>query len=81
MSSLQDASQRRMFKENYNAMSAMVDICFRDCVNDFTSKTLSGKEETCISRCTEKFIKLSMRADFNAAAFQLESQQATPFKI
>ncbi|KAJ3084891.1 hypothetical protein BCR33DRAFT_847513 [Rhizoclosmatium globosum] len=71
-----ESAQRRLFKDNYAAMSNMVDICFRDCVNDFTSKTLSGKEETCVKRCTEKFLKLSMRVDFNAAAFHMEQQKA-----
>jgi len=35
--------------------------CFDDCINDFTSKALSTKEETCVSRCVDKFIKTSDR--------------------
>lgn len=35
--------------------------CFDDCINDFTSKAVSTKEETCISRCVDKFIKASER--------------------
>lgn len=35
--------------------------CFDDCVNDFTSKAVSSKEETCIGRCVDKFIKASER--------------------
>ncbi|KAJ3066506.1 protein transporter tim9 [Podochytrium sp. JEL0797] len=66
------------FKDNYTGLSQMVDVCFRDCIHDFTSKSLMAKEETCISRCTEKFLKLSMRADFNAAAYHLEQQKALP---
>ncbi|KAI8834941.1 hypothetical protein BJ741DRAFT_709334 [Chytriomyces cf. hyalinus JEL632] len=77
----QEQAQRRMVKDNYNGLAAIIDTCFKDCVNDFTSKTLSGKEETCINRCTEKFLKLSMRTDFNSAAYQLETQGATTSRI
>ncbi|KAJ3395176.1 protein transporter tim9 [Entophlyctis sp. JEL0112] len=75
-----EASVRRrlmdVFKDNYTSLAALVDSCFKDCVNDFTSKALSGKEETCINRCTEKFLKFSMRVDFNAAAYHMEQQKS-----
>ncbi|KAJ3108427.1 protein transporter tim9 [Phlyctochytrium planicorne] len=50
-------------KENYQLSSSLTDICFNDCINDFTSKVLSGKEETCLSRCTEKFLKHTLRVN------------------
>ncbi|KAI9014963.1 Tim10/DDP family zinc finger protein [Gaertneriomyces semiglobifer] len=58
----------------------LVDRCFKDCVNDFTSKVLSSKEDTCINRCFEKFIKHSERvgqrfAEQNAL---LQQQQMQP---
>ncbi|CAG8585821.1 10464_t:CDS:2 [Diversispora eburnea] len=39
----------------------LVERCFNDCINDFTSKALSSKEETCIFRCTDKFLKHNER--------------------
>lgn len=35
--------------------------CFDDCVNDFTSKSVSVKEEACVTRCVDKFLKSSER--------------------
>ncbi|KAJ1549227.1 protein transporter tim9 [Cladochytrium tenue] len=68
-------AQKRMVKENYLSNASVVDTCFRDCINDFTSKVLSGKEEKCVHRCTEKFMKFTLRVDY-AAAIYARSQEA-----
>jgi import inner membrane translocase subunit TIM9 len=52
-----------------------VDNCFNSCVDDFTSKALSGRENGCISRCVLKSMagqqRLSERfAEHNMAAMQ-----------
>ncbi|CDK24881.1 unnamed protein product [Kuraishia capsulata CBS 1993] len=49
----------------------LVDRCFNDCVNDFTSNKLTGKEESCLSKCAEKFLKHSERV---GARFQEQNQ-------
>lgn len=41
--------------------SNLVQRCFNDCVTDFTSKTLLSKEEGCVMRCVDKFLKSSER--------------------
>jgi len=41
--------------------SNLVQNCFEHCVDDFTSKSLSGKEEGCVMRCVDKFLKGSER--------------------
>jgi mitochondrial import inner membrane translocase subunit TIM9 len=38
-----------------------VQRCFDDCVNDFTSKTLQQREEGCVMRCVDKFMKSTER--------------------
>lgn len=37
--------------------SKLVDKCFNDCVDDFTSKSISAREEGCIMRCWDKNMK------------------------
>jgi len=37
--------------------SKLVDKCFNDCVDDFTSKSVSSREEGCIMRCWDKNMK------------------------
>jgi mitochondrial import inner membrane translocase subunit TIM9 len=34
-----------------------VQRCFEDCVNDFTTKSLIAKEESCVFRCVDKQMK------------------------
>lgn len=41
--------------------SNLVQRCFNDCVNDFTSKSLASREEGCVMRCVDKFLKSSER--------------------
>lgn len=52
--------------------SNLTQRCFMDCVNDFTSKSLTSKEEGCVIKCAEKFLKHSERVgqrfqEYNAA--------------
>lgn len=41
--------------------SKLVQRCFDDCVNDFTTKTLVSREEGCVMRCVDKSLKSSGR--------------------
>lgn len=41
--------------------SKLVQRCFDDCVNDFTTKSLVAREEGCVLRCVDKFLKSSAR--------------------
>jgi import inner membrane translocase subunit TIM9 len=51
----------------------IVDNCFNACVDDFTSKALSGRESGCLSRCVTKTMTTNQRlgerfGELNAAA-------------
>lgn len=41
--------------------SKLVQRCFDDCVNDFTTKSLHSAEEGCVMRCVDKNLKASER--------------------
>ncbi|KAK9474893.1 Mitochondrial import inner membrane translocase [Dipodascopsis tothii] len=67
--------EQKQMKDFSRLYGSLVQRCFGDCVNDFTSKALTGKEEQCISRCAEKFLKHSERVgqrfqEANAAMMQ-----------
>lgn len=53
--------EQKQMKDFMRLYSDLVDRCFTDCVNDFTSDKLTSKETTCISKCSEKFMKHSER--------------------
>ncbi|CAK4030577.1 Mitochondrial import inner membrane translocase subunit tim9 [Lecanosticta acicola] len=58
---LQSRVERKQMKDFMNLYSNLVQRCFNDCVNDFTSKSLASKEEGCVMRCVDKFLKSSER--------------------
>ena len=55
----------RDFMSNYNKLS---EICFDDCVWDFTTRKVLNKESTCALNCAEKYLKMNQRV---SARFQV----------
>lgn len=58
---LQTRMEQKQMKDFMNMYSNLVQRCFNDCVTDFTSQSLGGKEEGCVMRCVDKFLKSSER--------------------
>ncbi|KAL8949604.1 MAG: hypothetical protein Q9222_004303 [Ikaeria aurantiellina] len=61
--------------ELHQLYSKMVQTCFDACVNDFTSKALHTREESCVMRCVDKQQKATERVGLrfqeqNAALMQ-----------
>ncbi|ORX59871.1 chaperone [Piromyces finnis] len=54
--------EEKQMKDFMRMYSNLVDRCFDNCVNDFSTKTVTSKENACVNRCVEKFMKLSERA-------------------
>lgn len=57
----QKVVEQKQMKDFMRLYSSLVERCFTDCVNDFTSAKLTSREQTCILRCSEKFLKHSER--------------------
>lgn len=53
--------EKKQMSQFMNMYSNLVQRCFENCVDDFTSKSLSSKEEGCVMRCVDKFLKSSER--------------------
>ncbi|KAI3637765.1 hypothetical protein MIR68_003470 [Amoeboaphelidium protococcarum] len=64
--------EQKQVKDSMKMVGSLVDMCFRDCINDFTSTALTSKEDSCIQKCAEKFFKYSMRMNIR---FQDENQK------
>lgn len=41
--------------------SKLVQTCFDNCINDFTTKSLHSREESCVMRCVDKSLKAQER--------------------
>ncbi|KAF3670820.1 hypothetical protein BC332_23332 [Capsicum chinense] len=75
LNSLNQADQQRMaamidqlqIRDSLRMYNNLVERCFTDCVDNFKRKTLDKQEETCVTRCAEKFMKHSMRVGLRFA--------------
>ncbi|KAI9748677.1 MAG: protein transporter tim9 [Lichina confinis] len=54
---LQGRVEKRQMKEFMTMYGKLVQRCFDDCVQDFTSKSLQTREEGCVLRCVDKYLK------------------------
>ena len=63
-----EIKQFKDFILNYNKLSEM---CFMDCVHDFTFREVSKKEESCSENCFDKFVKLNNRISQRFQEIQL----------
>ncbi|EJD54522.1 hypothetical protein AURDEDRAFT_132984 [Auricularia subglabra TFB-10046 SS5] len=58
---LQKVIEKKQMTDFIKMYSGIVERCFMSCCNDFTSKTLTSKEETCVQNCADKFLKHAER--------------------
>ncbi|RXW24417.1 hypothetical protein EST38_g1416 [Candolleomyces aberdarensis] len=65
--------EKKQMQDFLRLYSNIVDKCFNTCCNDFTSKALSSKEETCISNCFDKFTKHTERVGARFAEANAET--------
>lgn len=62
------------FLSNYNKLS---EICFSDCVWDFTTRKVSKEEDRCSQNCAEKYLRMNQRINTRFQEFQtIANEQA-----
>lgn len=59
--------EQKQVKDFLSLYSGLVDRCFRSCAKEFNTKVLTEKENTCVDRCVEKFMKHSERVGLRFA--------------
>lgn len=69
MQEMQMADSLRMYNE-------LVERCFGECVDGFRARTLDGKEEACIRKCSSKFIAFAARCGMRFQEAQEEMAKA-----
>ncbi|CAF4876059.1 mitochondrial import inner membrane translocase subunit Tim9-like [Pieris napi] len=70
-----EADQIKTFKDflvHYNKLS---ELCFNDCVHDFTSRTLRSTEEKCIANCMDKYLRTNQRVSQRFHEFQMVANE------
>mmetsp|Transcript_5834 Transcript_5834/g.13504 ORF Transcript_5834/g.13504 Transcript_5834/m.13504 type:complete len:84 (+) Transcript_5834:191-442(+) len=64
---LSHAKQLLLVEQGHRMHNQIVETCFADCIKTFRSKTMDDGERGCVSKCAEKYLKLSKRAGYRFA--------------
>lgn len=63
-------------KEFLSTYNKITEQCFGDCVNDFSKRTLTGKESDCSTNCLYKYLKSKARIAQRFEEFQIQQNEA-----
>lgn len=66
-----EVEQIKSFREFLVSYNRLSEICFLDCISDFTSRDVQKKEETCALNCMEKYLKMNQRISQRFQEFQM----------
>ncbi|KAA1070439.1 protein transporter tim9 [Puccinia graminis f. sp. tritici] len=70
--------EQKQMKDFLKLYSSLVERCFSSCCQDFTSRALSSKEESCVNNCADKFLKHSERVGARFSEHNAEMMQKRP---
>lgn len=71
-----EAEQIKQFKDFLVSYNKLSELCFMDCVHDFTLRDVRDKEDTCAMNCMEKYLKLNQRISQRFQEFQMQQNEA-----
>ncbi|KAH7976160.1 mitochondrial import inner membrane translocase subunit Tim9 [Rhipicephalus sanguineus] len=68
--------QIKQFKDFLVSYNKLSELCFADCVHDFTVRHVRDKEEKCAMNCMEKYMKMNQRISQRFQEFQIQTNEA-----
>ncbi|XP_018333528.1 mitochondrial import inner membrane translocase subunit Tim9-like [Agrilus planipennis] len=66
-----EPEQIKTFKDFLVSYNKLTEMCFNDCIDNFTSRNIKDKEEKCALNCLEKFLKVNQRISERVHEFQV----------
>ncbi|XP_016968282.1 mitochondrial import inner membrane translocase subunit Tim9 [Drosophila biarmipes] len=66
-----DKDQMKTFSDFLMSYNKLSEMCFTDCVRDFTSRDVRDSEEKCSLNCMEKYLKMNQRVSQRFQEFQV----------
>ena len=70
--------EEKQAKQFMNLYGFVTSRCFRDCVSEFQSEALGGRERECIKRCTGKVLKATNKIGMLMAEKQQTQHPVVP---
>lgn len=65
----------KQLKEFLGSYNRMTELCFTDCVNEFTTRKPTDSEIKCSHHCLEKFLKMSQRITTRFQEYQMQQNE------
>lgn len=66
-----DSEQIKAFRDFLTSYNKLSEVCFVDCINDFTTRDIKKTEEKCAVNCMEKYLKMNQRVSQRFQEFQM----------
>ncbi|KAG4075991.1 hypothetical protein HA402_003817 [Bradysia odoriphaga] len=66
-----DKDQIKTFSDFLLSYNKLSELCFADCVTDFTARSVKPTEEKCALNCMEKYLKMNQRISQRFQEFQM----------
>ncbi|XP_034947050.1 mitochondrial import inner membrane translocase subunit Tim9-like [Chelonus insularis] len=79
-----EVEQIKSFKDFLSSYNKLSEVCFIDCISDFTTREIRDKEEKCALNCMEKYLKMNQRVSQRFQEYQMvinENAMATVKKL
>ncbi|KYN26928.1 PREDICTED: mitochondrial import inner membrane translocase subunit Tim9 [Trachymyrmex cornetzi] len=73
-----DVDQIKSFRDFLTSYNKLSEICFIDCISDFTTREIRAKEEKCALNCMEKYLKMNQRISQRFQEFQIIANENIP---
>ncbi|XP_077292221.1 translocase of inner membrane 9 [Arctopsyche grandis] len=70
-----EADQIKTFKEFLVSYNKLSELCFTDCIHDFTSRTIKKSEDNCALNCMEKFLRMNQRITQRFQEYQMTANE------
>ncbi|XP_076312643.1 mitochondrial import inner membrane translocase subunit Tim9-like [Tachypleus tridentatus] len=71
-----ESEQIKQFKDFLISYNKLSELCFTDCVHDFTVRQVQDKEDRCAMNCMEKYLKMNQRITQRFQEFQMQANEA-----
>ncbi|XP_028034838.1 mitochondrial import inner membrane translocase subunit Tim9 [Bombyx mandarina] len=68
---MSEIDQIKTFKDFLVQYNKLSELCFNDCIHDFTSRTLKSTEDKCTVNCMEKYLRMNQRVSQRFHEFQM----------
>ncbi|KAH8343434.1 mitochondrial import inner membrane translocase subunit Tim9 [Drosophila kikkawai] len=66
-----DKDQMKTFSDFLMSYNKLSEMCFTDCVRDFSSRVVKESEDKCSLNCMEKYLKMNQRVSQRFQEFQV----------